>query len=79
MSDKKCDWTFTPNSTPFRHPRTREMVPGFPDEWTIGCVKTGTLRIVPKLHWEKCPYCGQEINWAKRAEPSAPQEAPKPV
>jgi hypothetical protein len=72
---EKCDWKHTPNLTPYTHPRTRQTMPGFLDEWTIGCVPKGTLRVAPKLIWVHCPYCGREINWL--SEPSLPQEAPK--
>lgn len=76
---EKCKWKHTPNSTPFIHPRHGPM-PGFPDEWTIGCCQAGTIRIEPRAHWKNCTYCGKEIEWVTNPEdPSLPQTVPRLV
>lgn len=76
----KCNWKFTPFATPYIHPQTRAPMPGFPDEWTIGCSPTGTSRIEPRPEWKLCPYCGKEINWLTNpTDPSLPQTIPRVV
>lgn len=82
MIDKilKCNWEHTPNKTPYMHPVTRAPMPGFPDEWTIGCIGAGTLRTEPRREWKNCPYCGKEINWVSNPDDtSLPRTVPKLV
>jgi hypothetical protein len=79
MTDK-CNWKHTPFATPYMHPITRMPMPGFPDEWTIGCCTAGTLRTEPRKEWKLCPYCGKEINFlSDTADPSLPQTIPRVV
>lgn len=75
----KCKWEHTPNKTPYTHPRLGKQ-PGFADEWTIGCVAGGTLRVEPRPSWKNCPYCGKIIEWiTDPSDPSLPQTVPRLV
>lgn len=73
----KCDWKHTPFQTPYKDP-IRGMQPGFEDEWTVGCIKGGTIRIEPR--WRICPYCGKLINYLTDPNtPGLPNNIPRVV